>query len=79
MNPLLASEERPGFPMTILLRSTPLAAIWNTADLGKVLDDWVRRPLQVVYSAVPSVDARKSVFNDEGNDWYDGTDGYKTG
>jgi len=41
--------------MTILLRSTPLAAIWNTAEFGHSEVDAVKRPLQVVYSVVPSV------------------------
>lgn len=55
MNPFEASPGSPGLPMTILLTSTPLAAIWNTAEPGKVLEDWVSSPSQVVYSVVPSI------------------------
>ena len=36
--------------MTILLKGTPAAAIWNTAELGYVLVEAVSRPSQVVYS-----------------------------
>ena len=54
MYPLLASEEVAGLPMTILLRGTPLAAIWKTAELGYGLPDVVRRPVHVVYSDAPS-------------------------
>lgn len=48
MKPLLASLVVPGFPMTILLSGTPATElIWNTAVLGKVLEDAVRSPAQV--------------------------------
>lgn len=63
MNPLLASPEVAGFPMTIFERGTPLAAIWKTAELGQVPEDVLRRLLQVVYSLVPS----KSHVNIENN------------
>jgi len=54
MYPLFASDVVPGLPMTILERSTPAVEwIWNTALLGKVDDEVVRRPEQVVYSEVP--------------------------
>lgn len=55
MNPLLASPELAGLPITSLLSEIPDAAIWNRAVWGQVLEDAVRRPLQVVYSLVPSV------------------------
>lgn len=54
MYPLLASPVLPGLPMTILLSGTPATElIWKTADEGKVEEDAVRRPAQVVYSVVP--------------------------
>ena len=40
--------------MTSLSKEIPEAAIWKSAELGQVLEDWVRRPAQVVYSEVPS-------------------------
>lgn len=40
--------------MTSLLSGTPLAAIWNRAVLGQVLEDVVSRLAQVVYSLAPS-------------------------
>lgn len=55
MNPLLASDEIPGLPITSLLSATPLAAIWNRALWGQTLEDAVSKPLQVVYSVVPSI------------------------
>ena len=55
MKPLLASPEVAGLPITSLSRVTPEAAIWKRAELGHVLEDAVRRPLQVVYSEVPSM------------------------
>ena len=55
MKPLLASPVPEGFPMTILLSGTPLAAIWKTAVCGQVLDEVVRRFAHVVYSLAPSV------------------------
>lgn len=54
MNPLLASPEVAGFPMTSLLKGTPDAAIWNRAVFGQVELELVSRPAQVVYSLVPS-------------------------
>lgn len=53
MNPLPASLAVAGFPMTILLSGTTLAAISNTEVLGQVLDEAVRRLLQAVYSLTP--------------------------
>lgn len=41
MNPLPASLAVAGFPMTILLSGTTLAAISNTEVLGQVLDEAV--------------------------------------
>ena len=61
MYPLLASPVVPGFPITSLSRSTPLAAIWKSALSGQDDDDEVRRPEQVVYSVVPS--EQKSSFS----------------
>jgi len=55
MYPLEACAEVAGFPITSLSRETPLADIWNSADSGQVVDEVYRRPLQVVYSVVPSV------------------------
>ena len=55
MKPLLASPEVAGLPITSLSSVTPEAAIWKRAELGHVLEDAVRRPLQVVYSEVPSM------------------------
>jgi hypothetical protein len=55
MYPFVASAAAAGLPTTILLSSTPDAAIWNTADPGHVLDDSVKSPEQVVYSVTPSV------------------------
>jgi hypothetical protein len=43
-----------GLPMTILLRETPAAAIWKTAVPGNGLPEDSSRPLQSVYSEVPS-------------------------
>ena len=54
MYPLLASLVVAGLPMTSLDKGTPLAAIWKRAVFGQVLEDVVKRPLQVVYSLVPS-------------------------
>lgn len=54
MNPLLASLEVAGLPITILLIGTPLAAIWKTAVCGHVLEDVLRRFAHVVYSDAPS-------------------------
>lgn len=55
MYPLLASAVVAGFPITSLLRETPLAEIWKSAVSGQTDEDAVRRPEQVVYSDVPSV------------------------
>lgn len=51
--PLVASADVPGFPISNLSESTPEAMIWKSAVLGQVLDDAVSRPAQVVYSVAP--------------------------
>lgn len=63
MYPLLASEVVPGFPITSLLRETPLAAIWKRAVWGQADEEAVKRPAHVVYSVAPSVDRVKEVFS----------------
>lgn len=55
MKPLVASAVEPGLPMTSLLWSIPAAMIWKSAELGNVALEAVSRPLQSVYSVVPSV------------------------
>lgn len=54
IKPLVASLAAAGFPMTSLFMGTPEDAISKTDVLGQVLDDWVSKPAQVVYSCVPS-------------------------
>lgn len=54
MYPLLASPVVAGLPMTSLLKGTPDAAIWNSAEFGQVLEEVVSNPVHVVYSLVPS-------------------------
>jgi len=54
INPLSASEEVAGFPMTSLLNGTPFAAIWKRADWGNLFEDVLSRLSQVVYSFLPS-------------------------
>lgn len=53
-NPLDASDAVAGFPMTILFSGTPEAAISNREVWGHAEDDFVKRPVQDVYSVVPS-------------------------
>ena len=57
VKPLLVLLEVAGFPITTMKRGIPLAAIWKTAEFGQVLEDLVKRLLQVAYSEVPSVDS----------------------
>ena len=49
MNPFVASAAVPGFPITSLFSSTPLAAISNTDEPGNAPPDVFRSPSQSAY------------------------------
>jgi len=52
--------------MTTLFNATPFSASWKTAVFGHALDEAVRRPSQVVYSAVPSAEMFSSLPEEGG-------------
>jgi hypothetical protein len=54
MYPLPASPWLAGFPMTILLRETPLALISKTEEPGYAPPELVSRPVHVAYMELPS-------------------------
>ena len=54
MYPLPASPWLAGFPMTILLRSTPFALISKTEEPGYAPPELVSRPVHVEYMELPS-------------------------
>lgn len=51
---MLAEPVVAGLPMTSLLRGTPDAEIWKSADLGHCEEEVVKRFEHVVYSLAPS-------------------------
>lgn len=60
----------PIFPMTILFRGTPEAAIWKTADLGFSPEEVFKRLLQVVYSVYVTSQTVEMIKNCEARDPY---------
>jgi hypothetical protein len=58
----VASSWVAGFPIMSLSCGTPEAAISNSEVLGQAEDDFLKRPVQVVYSLLPSARTSISVW-----------------